>query len=105
MDVGKAIGYIALALIFGFGIGAFLVWIKMTLAWRPKLESARKQSVNLSRSTLKGQIGEQLAPLLPGFEYAAADARFLGDPIDYVVFNGYTQLRDCDNSVADSLEL
>ena len=36
---------------------------------------ARKESVEKSRSSLKGQIAEQLAPLLPGFRYLPADAR------------------------------
>lgn len=58
------------------------------------LAEARKDSVQRSRSSLKGQIAEQLAPLLPGFRYLPADARFLGDPIDYVVFSGYTAFRD-----------
>ena len=58
------------------------------------LIAARRESVERSRSSLKGQIAEQMAPLLPGFLYEPADARFLGDPIDYVVFNGYTDVRD-----------
>jgi predicted Holliday junction resolvase-like endonuclease len=58
------------------------------------VSDARRESVQKSRSTLKGQIAEQMAPLLPGFRYIPADARFLGDPIDYVVFSGYTDLRD-----------
>jgi predicted Holliday junction resolvase-like endonuclease len=58
------------------------------------LLSARRDSVERARSSLKGQIAEQMAPLLPGFVYRPADARFLGDPIDYIVFNGYTSLRD-----------
>ncbi|MGH2606267.1 MAG: Holliday junction resolvase-like protein [Anaerolineales bacterium] len=52
------------------------------------LDDARKDSVDRSRSSLKGKIAEQIAPLLPGFPYLPADARFLGDPIDYVVFRG-----------------
>lgn len=52
------------------------------------LEAARRQSVERSRSTLKGKLAEQMAPLLPGFPYQPADARFLGDPVDYVVFRG-----------------
>ena len=58
------------------------------------LAEARRESVLKSRSSLKGQIAEQMAPLLPGFRYLPADARFLGDPIDYVVFNGYSDARD-----------
>ena len=52
---------------------------------RWKLESTnniRKDSVNRSRSTLKGRIAEQMAPLLPEFPFASADARFIGNPID-----------------------
>jgi predicted Holliday junction resolvase-like endonuclease len=68
------------------------------------LVDARRESVDRSRSTLKGQIAEQLAPLLPGFRYLPADARFLGDPIDYVVFSGYTGVRDSRAS-PESLEV
>jgi predicted Holliday junction resolvase-like endonuclease len=58
------------------------------------LLEARRESVERSRSSLKGQIAEQMAPLLPGFPYLPADARFLGDPIDYIVFRGYSDFRD-----------
>jgi len=54
----------------------------------------RKDSVNRSRSTLKGRISEQMAPLLPEFGFSPADARFLGNPIDFVVFDGYTEAKD-----------
>jgi len=54
----------------------------------------RKDSVNRSRSTLKGRISEQMAPLLPEFPFSPADARFIGNPIDFVVFDGYTKARD-----------
>ena len=56
--------------------------------------SARRQSAEQSRAVLKGKMAEQMAPLLPGFAYWPADARFLGDPVDYVVFNGYSTLKD-----------
>jgi len=64
---------------------------------RWKLEctnSIRKDSVNRSRSTLKGKISEQMAPLLPEFPFSPADARFIGNPIDFVVFDGYTKAKD-----------
>ena len=54
----------------------------------------RKDSVNRSRSTLKGRISEQMAPLLPEFPFSPADARFIGNPIDFVVFDGYTKVKD-----------
>jgi predicted Holliday junction resolvase-like endonuclease len=57
-------------------------------------DAIRKDSVNRSRSTLKGKISEQMAPLLPEFPYSPADARFIGNPIDFVVFDGYTKAKD-----------
>jgi predicted Holliday junction resolvase-like endonuclease len=65
---------------------------KLRLDFQQQIKEATKRSLDQSRSTLKGQIGEQMAPVLPGFCYLPADARFLGDPIDYVVFNGRTNL-------------
>jgi predicted Holliday junction resolvase-like endonuclease len=35
-----------------------------------------------------------MAPLLPEFPFSLADARFIGNPIDFIVFNGYTKARD-----------
>ena len=59
-------------------------------------EAIRKDSVNRSRSTLKGKISEQMAPFLPEFPFSPADARFLGNPVDFVVFDGYTGVKDED---------
>src|SRR5438067_497737 len=66
--------------------------LKLRLDFQREIKEATKRSVDQSQSTLKGQIAEQMAPVLPGFSYLPADARFLGEPIDYVVFNGRTNL-------------
>ena len=68
------------------------------------IKQARKDSTNQSRAVLKGKMAEQIAPLLPGFNYWPADARFLGDPIDYVVFNGYSKTKD-NHTDGDDLEV
>lgn len=54
------------------------------------LDAARKQSAKLSRATRDGRAYEQLVPYLPEFEerFDRCDARFLGAPIDFVVFDG-----------------
>ena len=63
--------------------------------WKIECTSTiRKDSVNRSRSTLKGRISEQMAPLLPDFPFSSADARFIGNPIDFVVFDGYASVKD-----------
>jgi predicted Holliday junction resolvase-like endonuclease len=43
---------------------------------------------------LKGKIAEQMAPLLPGFLFNPADARFIGSPVDYIIFDGLTEVCD-----------
>ncbi len=34
------------------------------------------------------------APIFKVFGYNPSDARFIGDPVDYVIFDGYTQIRE-----------
>jgi predicted Holliday junction resolvase-like endonuclease len=80
-----------LALFLAVMIYQFRIY-KLRIDFHHQIKEATKRSVDQSRSTLKGQIAEQMAPVLPGFSYLPADARFLGDPIDYVVFNGRTNL-------------
>lgn len=77
---------------------------ELKLQHQQALLQAQKKSVNTSRAVLKGKMAEQLAPILPEFRYLPSDAKFLGDPVDYVVFNGYTDLRDGQGSV-DDLEI
>lgn len=96
---------VILALIFGFALGFYYVKAQITAieersraeleTW--KLETAgeiRKDSVNRSRSTLKGKIAEQMAPVLPDFGFNPADARFIGSPVDYIIFDGLTRVAD-----------
>lgn len=52
------------------------------------IEEARRVSVQQSRRTLTGQVAEKVAPHLPDFPYDPTELRFLGTPVDYVVFRG-----------------
>jgi predicted Holliday junction resolvase-like endonuclease len=54
------------------------------------LDAARKDATKRSRSVLAGKGAEQLAPLVPVFSdrFEPSEARFLGAPVDYVVFDG-----------------
>lgn len=69
-----------------------------------EIEKARHDSVETSRRTIKGQIAEQFAPFLQGFPYLPSDSHFIGSPIDYIVFNGYTEFKDNHGS-NDNFEL
>lgn len=74
---------------------------ELELEHQQALTQAQKRSVNTSRAVLKGKMAEQLAPIMPQFEYLPSDAKFLGDPVDYVVFDGYTDLRDGEGRPED----
>jgi len=94
---------LAAALILGAAIGSIFCYLmvkdrmrreyKLLLReWRMQEEKRiRSQALNRSRAVLKGKIGEQMAPLLPEFRYNPADARFIGSPVDYVIFDGYSE--------------
>lgn len=62
-----------------------------------QVQQIRKDSNRRSRSTIKGQIAEHMAPLLPEFPFNTGDARFLGSPIDYIVFEDYTLVQNGDS--------
>ncbi len=53
----------------------------------------RQKSVSASRRSLVGKFIEKFIPFLPKFKWSPSDAQFLGQPIDYIVFDG---LRDND---------
>jgi predicted Holliday junction resolvase-like endonuclease len=74
---------------------------ELELEHQQSLMAAQKRSVNTSRAVLKGKMAEQLAPIMPEFQYLPSDAKFLGDPVDYVVFDGYTDFRDGDGEAED----
>ncbi|MBD1220774.1 endonuclease [Acinetobacter seifertii] len=73
---------------------------ELELEHQQALAQAQK-SVNTSRAVLKGKMAEQFAPILPEFQYLPSDAKFLGDPVDYVIFDGYTDFRDGDGTAED----
>jgi predicted Holliday junction resolvase-like endonuclease len=63
--------------------------------WAEQESSIRKDAADRSRYVLKGKIGEHIVPLLRNvFRYDPADARFIGAPIDYLIFDGYSEVKD-----------
>ncbi len=52
------------------------------------IKAAVEKALNSSRSSTKGKITEQLSPFFPEFmeKYNAADARFICNPVDFIVF-------------------
>ena len=68
------------------------------------LAIARQEATDKSRFVLKGQAAEIMVAHLPNFKYLPSDMHFIGYPIDYVVFNGLTALRD-NGSVDSQIEV
>ena len=53
-----------------------------------KIPKEREDAIKQSRAVLSGQFSEQIAPYLPDFPFNPTEARFMGKPIDFVVFKG-----------------
>ncbi len=59
------------------------------LLWKARYTRAvRLDAVLRSQAVTAGKVLEQLVPYLPGFPFNPKDARFLGSPVDFVVFDG-----------------
>ncbi|MCX7912253.1 MAG: Holliday junction resolvase [Dehalococcoidales bacterium] len=56
--------------------------------WQKALEEAKKVAVAQSRAVLGGKFTEQIVPFLPGFRYDPTEVRFIGSPVDMIVFPG-----------------
>jgi len=76
--------------------GAFEEKFKALLEqWKIESEKAfREDALAKSRAVLKGALAEQLAPIFKVFGYNPSDARFIGDPVDYVIFDNYTKVKE-----------
>src|SRR5262245_28234699 len=57
--------------------------------WRGQAEaSIRQDAIDRSRSVIIGKVTEHLTPWLPSFPFNPKDARFIGSPIDMIIFDG-----------------
>ncbi len=76
------------ALIIGVGIGVLLALLYVQ-AWKSRYTDAiRQDAIQRSHAVTVGKVHEQLVPYLPDFHFNPKDARFLGTPVDLVVFDG-----------------
>ncbi len=75
---------LAVAFYIGQKIGAF----RKHKEWKEMLPDHRREAIMKSRAILGGHFSEQLAPYLPDFDYLPTECRFIGKPIDFLVFKG-----------------
>lgn len=79
---------VLLGLGLGALAGAILAWVYFQI-WRSRyLKKIRQESVRQSQAVISGKVYEQLLPYLPDFPFNPKDVRFLGSPVDLVVFDG-----------------
>ncbi len=69
----------------------FKIWKELYTA--REIPKIKKEVLARSRNTIRGIATEHLAPLLQD-KYNAKDFRHLGDPVDYVVFDGLSDILD-----------
>ena len=76
-----------------------LVEAEFRQLWAEQEKEIRKDASDRSRYVLKGKIAEHMIPLLSDvFKYDPSDARFIGAPIDYLIFDGYTAVKDLNSN-------
>ena len=75
-------------LLLGIMIGVIIAWLYF-FVWKLRYTaSIREDAVQRSLAVTAGKVHEQLVPYLPEFGFNPKDARFLGSPVDLVVFDG-----------------
>jgi predicted Holliday junction resolvase-like endonuclease len=78
-------------LALGIAIGLVIAWLYF-LVWKLRYTAAiRENAVQRSLAVTAGKVHEQLVPYLPEFGFNPKDARFLGSPVDLVVFDGLAE--------------
>jgi predicted Holliday junction resolvase-like endonuclease len=75
----------------GIAIGMTVAGLYFLL-WKARYSAAiRENAVQRSLAITSGKVHEQLVPYLPEFGFNPKDARFLGSPVDLVVFDGLSE--------------
>lgn len=88
----------------GATVAIFLVYVnkirqgyeQRLLRAEESLKTALKTSTSTQRSVIKGQIAEQMFPILQQelYGYELSDMQFIGKLFDYLVTVGYTESKD-----------
>jgi predicted Holliday junction resolvase-like endonuclease len=78
-----------IALVAVIGVIMYLSFHLQFARWKLAYTKAvRRDAVLRSQSATMGKVSEQLMPYFPDFEWNPKDARFLGSPVDFIVFDG-----------------
>lgn len=73
----------------GYFVGRKIAFYKVEKEWEEtKLPRILEERIKQSRTVIGGQFSEQIAPYLPDFPYKPTEVRFVGKPVDFIVFKG-----------------
>ena len=78
----------AVALLVVIWVTYKLTAYRKDLQWQKNLVSLRNNIAEKQRAGIKGKLAETFAPFLPGFPFKPSECKFIGDTIDYLVFEG-----------------
>lgn len=66
--------------------------LALFLWWKARYtREIRRDTLRRSLAVVTGKVSEQLVPYWPQFPFAPRDARFLGAPVDFLVFDGLSE--------------
>ncbi len=86
---------VGLAVIAAIAIAVASIYLAFHLRfewWKTEYTKAvRRDAVLRSQAATVGRVSEQLVPYFPQFQWNPKDARFLGSPLDFVVFDGLSE--------------
>ena len=75
-------------IVLAYLLGSYLGKKSKETYWQDQIQEQRKDAIQKSRAVIGGQFSEQLAPYLPNFQYLPTECKFIGKPIDFIVFKG-----------------
>jgi len=94
-----------LALLGGLAVGLVVAALLMRetaraqvdadlIRWRSQeLYSVRREALDRSRPEVQRRVGSRIAGWTHSFPFRQEDSRFIGHPIDYLVFEGYSEVK------------
>lgn len=75
-------------IIIGYLIGKIITTHSINKEWEDKIPEQRADAINRSRASLGGKFSENLSPYFPDFPFHPTEMRWLGSPVDYIIFKG-----------------
>jgi len=88
---------IELYVLLGVFVGLFVLQSVKRRNLESKIPQIRADAIKKSREVIEGNVIQQLIPYFPEYKYTPSDSRFMGSPLDIIVFNGLS--KDCVEEV------